>query len=354
MYNGEVMAAGSGRTAMLLCAPGSASRAELDTVNFTGSVATAGGAPQALTGLNRARPASGVVAYRPVFGDTTLTPEGGVDLVLDASGRVVSQEAANAGIPANGMVVSASGNAAATLRNQATPGTLLQVTASLNPASPPEALGGCRPTDILGAGPRLVADGQVSVSTENFGHENARNPRTVFAITDRGTWLFATLDGHQPSSAGMTLPELAEELVALGAVRAMNFDGGGSSTLVVGGAIRNSPSDGPEREVSDGLLIFSITDLTDLGRVLDRLLLDERQIQPGVAPVLLDRFQAASAALLEGDLEVLRNQLIALREDTAKMKGREVSIPAARLLDSAIGGYLGLLPGLQGASKRKK
>lgn len=42
----------------------------------------------------------------------------------------------------------------------------------------------------------------------------------------------------------------------LGAVNAMNFDGGGSSTMVIGGSVVNSPSDGRERAVADGLLIY--------------------------------------------------------------------------------------------------
>jgi len=53
----------------------------------------------------------------------------------------------------------------------------------------------------------------------------------------------------------MTLEELAGELVRLGAVEAMNLDGGGSTTMVVAGRVRNSPSDGRERPVSDALLV---------------------------------------------------------------------------------------------------
>jgi exopolysaccharide biosynthesis protein len=35
--------------------------------------------------------------------------------------------------------------------------------------------------------------------------------------------------------------EMAEALVALGAVRAINLDGGGSTSLVCGGRLRNRP-----------------------------------------------------------------------------------------------------------------
>jgi len=57
----------------------------------------------------------------------------------------------------------------------------------------------------------------------------------------------------------MTLPELAALLFRLGATDALNLDGGGSSTLVVGGRVVNSPSDETgERPVADALLVLPV------------------------------------------------------------------------------------------------
>ena len=42
----------------------------------------------------------------------------------------------------------------------------------------------------------------------------------------------------------------------MGAVDAINFDGGGSSELVIGGQIQNSPSDGNERPVGTALMVM--------------------------------------------------------------------------------------------------
>ena len=54
----------------------------------------------------------------------------------------------------------------------------------------------------------------------------------------------------------MTLEELASVLIELGAVEAINLDGGGSTTLVVKGRILNHPSDPTgERPVSDAILV---------------------------------------------------------------------------------------------------
>ena len=54
----------------------------------------------------------------------------------------------------------------------------------------------------------------------------------------------------------MTLAELAGYFQKLGAVQALNFDGGGSSSMVLNGRVVNRPSDGAERSVSMGLGIF--------------------------------------------------------------------------------------------------
>ena len=55
----------------------------------------------------------------------------------------------------------------------------------------------------------------------------------------------------------MSLPELADYLVKLGAVNAINLDGGGLTEMVVKGAYVNSPSDGAPRAVASMLLVFA-------------------------------------------------------------------------------------------------
>lgn len=88
----------------------------------------------------------------------------------------------------------------------------------------------------------------------------AMHPRTAVGFSADGTkmWL-ATIDGRQADSRGMTELELARHLKALGADDAINLDGGGSSTLLAreegesAPMVRNSPSDGRERLVPNGI-----------------------------------------------------------------------------------------------------
>ena len=112
----------------------------------------------------------------------------------------------------------------------------------------------------MGAGPSLVAEGRADVRSaeENIAYDIARGraPRTAAGVKKDGTVILLVVDGRSSSSAGMTLQELASYLVKLGAWQAVNFDGGGSSEMVLDGKILNTPSDGRERPVSVGLGVF--------------------------------------------------------------------------------------------------
>jgi hypothetical protein len=115
------------------------------------------------------------------------------------------------------------------------------------PELPPEPAG-----DLLQAGPLLVRDGASVVTggdDEGFtagAHQfdsdisDGRHPRCALALTADHV-LAVACDGRHPDDAGLTLAELAGRLVALGADRAINLDGGGSASLVCRGRLVNRP-----------------------------------------------------------------------------------------------------------------
>lgn len=107
--------------------------------------------------------------------------------------------------------------------------------------------------DVLQAGPLLVADGLHAVSeaadAEGFSAgarqfdsdiTRGRYPRAALAL-DGSRMLAVACDGRTARDAGMTLTELADALIGLGATDALNLDGGGSASLVCGGRLRNRP-----------------------------------------------------------------------------------------------------------------
>ena len=83
----------------------------------------------------------------------------------------------------------------------------------------------------LAAGPLLISRGEMQTYTYST---TARHPRTAFGLSaDRKTAWMVVVDGRQLTSAGATLPEMAEIFRRLGASDAINFDGGGSTALVI-------------------------------------------------------------------------------------------------------------------------
>ncbi len=114
-------------------------------------------------------------------------------------------------------------------------------------------------TTALGGGPRLLDNGQVRVTSENFRDDVrlGRGPRTAIGIDKNGGYIILVVDGRQGYySSGLTLTELAYTMLKFGAVDAINLDGGGSTAMVVRNRLINRPSDGKERSVSNALLVM--------------------------------------------------------------------------------------------------
>ena len=109
---------------------------------------------------------------------------------------------------------------------------------------------------VLSFGPALVKNREVSVQAGDLrGKDKTCNPRTAIGRVEGLHYLFVVADGRTEASEGLTIPELAEVMKALGADTAYNLDGGGSSCMVFGGRVINHPTTSGsrtrEREVSD-------------------------------------------------------------------------------------------------------
>jgi hypothetical protein len=105
--------------------------------------------------------------------------------------------------------------------------------------------------DLLQAGPLLLAGGEIALDGDAEGFSagsrqfdsditQGRYPRAALAIAGERI-LAVTCDGRADREAGLTLHELASTLRDLGATDALNLDGGGSTSLVCGGRLRNRP-----------------------------------------------------------------------------------------------------------------
>ena len=115
--------------------------------------------------------------------------------------------------------------------------------------------------DVTNGIPQLIKNGTIDITWQREKASKSfvemRHPRTAVAKLKDGKFLLMTVDGRQPGvSVGMSLQELAEYLLSIGATDAMNLDGGGSTTMFLDGKIVNTPSDREgERKVSDAIVV---------------------------------------------------------------------------------------------------
>ncbi len=238
---------GQPRVAMTLTLP-DGSALDIDALN-----ALRADAPRADSSPDNARDArrdNQLVLYTPAFGPTTDTQKGGTEVLLrpdapltagTAVGATVTEvtaQRARGGMALSGdaLVLSAVGDKAEALR-QLRAGERVRL---LLTAAPPfdtavNIVGGGRPD----GGPLLLLDGEAldlsglrqwEDATEYFYR---RHPRTVMALMADGGYCLLVVEGNRSGSYGMTLEQTQTLLTDLGAVTAVNLDGGPSSTMVV-------------------------------------------------------------------------------------------------------------------------
>ncbi len=113
--------------------------------------------------------------------------------------------------------------------------------------------------EVVSGKPLLVDGGIAQTGFGTWSACDSRNPRTIYALSqDRRTVWLVVVDGRSSSAVGMTCDEEAALMASLGVDRALNMDGGGSSTMwVAGEGVVNNPSDGSERVVGNHLAIMA-------------------------------------------------------------------------------------------------
>ena len=84
-------------------------------------------------------------------------------------------------------------------------------------------------------------DGFVRTADPSFyyGFSAKRNPRTLAGVDSRGRTILVTADGRSTDSLGLSITEAGAVARALGMTDGLNLDGGGSTTMVVGGEVTN-------------------------------------------------------------------------------------------------------------------
>jgi hypothetical protein len=152
--------------------------------------------------------------------------------------------------PGNLVVLRASGAYADTLRQLQAGLRVNRSRAMLHLGTAPRA------AYSLGANHILLRAGRLVPIDEHDYFADGPNPRTIFAWNDRSHVKLVTIGSAVPGRrAGVSLTVAARLVRSLGMRNAVNLDGGGSSTFVSHGRVRNHPSDGRARPVTNAWVV---------------------------------------------------------------------------------------------------
>ncbi|AXH98360.1 Parasporal protein [Sporosarcina sp. PTS2304] len=217
--------------------------AEIDNFNLGIEVGAKGNVYQ-MTGINRERQADETIIFTPQhYKRTTGSNEFGIEIVVETNspitsthygqqlyGKVVNVRGYGdkkaVSIPENGFVLSVHGKKGLERFKSLNPGDDVSLTLSIDEKWKDSEF-------MMASGPMLVKDGKrhITMDTNNW-RATALTARTAIAISrDKKQVHLVTVDSRSGYSNGMTLIQFANYLVSQGYDRALNFDGGGSTTM---------------------------------------------------------------------------------------------------------------------------
>lgn len=192
--------------------------------------------------LNSAYVESGIGRYNLDWG-ATYTPFSDDEIVVTVAGdRVIGQSPGgvagktNFSIPGNGYILALRSDLSPA--SQLAAGNLLRLETNTIPAD------SNRFPYILGGGPVLVQNSRVAVDAkaEGFSDAYVRQTaiRSAIGRTAAGNLLIVAVH-NRAGSSGPNFAELAQILQQMGAVEALNLDGGSSTSLYLGGSLLDRP-----------------------------------------------------------------------------------------------------------------
>lgn len=233
----------------------------IGTLGFSGT-ASAGEASCPVSGINIPRYENCLVLFTDRFGANTGTNSAGYEVSIEpldgAVGFVgkqrfrVTSAPASAGsmaIPASGYVLSGHGTAALFVSALTIGQT---VTLDLNPSI--AGFEGKKIAQMASGQPAILSKGVTLETQGALDHLTALNPRTAVGFDETGTKLVLLVVDGRGTSVGVVSKVLADIMRETGCTEAMNFDGGGSSELYTSYfGVRNKPSDGRERAVTNAV-----------------------------------------------------------------------------------------------------
>lgn len=242
----------------------------LTDVLFTGQITAPNGDQFPIKGINKTEyfppgsPASNYSGSLHLFtkewGSLSRgTPTGYRDVVeMEVTDGLVSDIRINEGaqpIPENGYVLLAHGKASQFILDHFGLGDPVEIEYGYSPEA-------YEIEEAIGVNFLLVTDGKPVTQFPTDSALLGKNARSTIGINKNGTTLYLIAIEKTEAQPGVTLQQLADILVELGAYTGVNLDGGGSTSLAVQkpGDLGVTRVNGPafERSVADALAVFNV------------------------------------------------------------------------------------------------
>lgn len=101
--------------------------------------------------------------------------------------------------------------------------------------------------DTYAFGPALIREGQINPAAANFGTNDS--PRVAMGMTAEGEIIVLDVLGRRKDAVGVPVSWVADKMLELGCVEAINLDGGNTSCMIFLGDMINRPVNTAKKDI---------------------------------------------------------------------------------------------------------
>lgn len=233
-----------------------AGEVQIGRLSLQETITTSTGQSIPILHLNSGYVQAGTSRYTPEWGPTYSAIADNEIVITVQNDQVMGQQPTGVGnqtafsIPSNGYLLVVRSNRA--IADALPVGTTLRSAITTAPAD------FNRYSQIMGGGPLLLQNRQIVLNAQAEQFSNAfiaqSAARSAIGTTADGSLIMVAVQ-NRVGGPGVTLTEIAQIMQRLGAVDALNLDGGSSTTLYLGGQVLNRPARTTAR-VHNGIGVF--------------------------------------------------------------------------------------------------
>lgn len=252
----------------------------IDSTKFVGSVIAPNGKSYPIDGLNKTfywyQPSkeysheSKIQMYNSFWSSKSRGDKTAGEVLLSEDNvveQIVYRKNIDMKIPEGKKILQVSGGSERFMRENVKVGDKLQINTNIEPNRNWKMM--------IGGHALLVENGAIKKYTKDVNSIGGVRARTAVGISQDGKTVYiVSAEGRTNRSPGLSLNELSQFMLDLGAYKAMNLDGGGSTAMAVRNLgdlkrtrVTNPERNAGERKVVNGLGVFNTT--TNTGVISD-------------------------------------------------------------------------------------